>query len=70
MNNQMFTNILYTKVQRLISMIKEGLNINFFEAGKLLYNSQLYKALEKEETKMWYYSSYALYNMFIEEKNW
>ena len=34
----------------------------------MLYNSKIYKALEKEDTKMWYYSSFDLFNMFLEEQ--
>ncbi len=34
----------------------------------MLYNSKLYNALENEETKMWYYSNYDLFKMFLEEK--
>lgn len=33
----------------------------------MLYHSKLYEALEKEDTKMWYYSNYDLFKMFLEE---
>ena len=32
-----------------------------------LYNSKLYAALEKEETKVWQYSTQMLYSLFEQE---
>lgn len=69
MNENKFVFIMFEKSQVLTNNIKNYFNISFNEARKLLYNSRIYKALEKEETKMWYYSSYDLFNMFLEEKN-
>ena len=40
----------------LVAMIAEKQNISHEEAIKKLYASQLYAALEKEETKLWYAS--------------
>ena len=48
--------------------IKEELNISYYEANNLLYHSKLYEALEDESTKMWYYSNYDLFLMFLEER--
>ena len=69
MSDKQFTYILFEKVQVLCNSIKNYFNIEFQEAMNWLYNSKLYAALEDEETKMWYYSSYDLFNMFLEEKN-
>jgi len=33
-----------------------------------LYRSGLYAALEKEETKVWQYSTEKLYDLYLEEK--
>jgi hypothetical protein len=44
---------------------KRGLTIP--EASDLLYNSQLYKALEDEKTKVWRLSYPLLYNLLEEE---
>jgi len=55
-------------VQTLCDSIKNYFNINYEEARKWLYTSKLYAALEDEETKMWYYSNYDLFRMFLEEK--
>lgn len=56
------------KIQVISTFIKNHFNVSYDEARKMLYNSKLYNALEDEETKMWYYSSYDLFKMFLEEK--
>ena len=54
----------------LISLIAEKQNISEENAIKKLYSSKLYAALEKEETKVWQYSTQMLYSLFEqEEKN-
>lgn len=68
MNEGKFTCMMFTIVQTLCDSIKNYFNISYLEAMNLLYHSKLYKALEKEETKMWYYSNYDLFRMFLEEK--
>lgn len=68
MSKNQFTYIMFSKIQTLCNSIKNYFNINYIEALKLLYNSKLYKALEDEETKMWYYSNYDLFRMFLEER--
>ena len=67
MSDNKFTYIMFVKVQTLCDSIKNYFNITYTEALKELYNSKLYKALEEEETKMWYYSNYDLFKMFLEE---
>ncbi len=69
MNKGKFTFIMLEKIQTLCDSIKNYFNISYDETIKLLYNSKLYEALEDEETKMWYYSNYDLFRMFLEEKN-
>lgn len=66
MNKNYF--MILEQIQVLCTNIKNHFNINYDEARKMLYNSKLYNALEDEETKMWYYSSYDLFKMFLEEK--
>ena len=54
----------------LVSVISERQNISEEDAVKKLYSSKLYAALEKEETKVWQYSTQMLYSLFEqEEKN-
>ena len=68
MSEGKFTCMMFTIVQTLCDSIKNYFNISYEDAMNLLYHSKLYKALEKEETKMWYYSNYDLFRMFLEEK--
>lgn len=52
----------------LVTMIAEKQNISHEEAIKKLYASKLYAALEKEETKVWQYSTQMLYSLFEQEE--
>lgn len=54
----------------LVSLIAEKQSISEEDAIKKLYSSKLYAVLEKEETKVWQYSTQMLYSLFEqEEKN-
>ena len=68
MSDGKFVFIKISTVQTLCDSIKNYFNISYREARDLLYHSKLYKALEDEETKMWYYSNYDLFRMFLKEK--
>lgn len=52
----------------LVVMIAEKKNISHEEAIKKLYASQLYATLEKEDTKVWQYSTQMLYSLFKQEE--
>jgi hypothetical protein len=52
----------------LVSMIANKQNISEAEALNKLYSSKLYELLEKEETKVWQYSTDMLYALFTEEE--
>ena len=51
----------------IVSLIMENRNISIKEASDLLYNSQLYKALEDEKTKLWRLGYPLLYDLLEEE---
>ena len=67
MSKRNFLSIIFVQVQSLCDKIQNYFGISYNEAIKILYHSKLYKALEQETTKMWYFSSYDLFNMFLEE---
>lgn len=67
MSDKKFECIMFVIVQTLCNSIKNYFNISYKEAMNLLYHSKIYKALEDEKTKMWYYSNHDLFNMFLEE---
>lgn len=55
-------------VPRLAQMIIIGQNISEKDAVTRLYRSELYRQLEREETKLWHLSVPTLYEMWQEEQ--
>lgn len=55
-------------VPRLVKMIISNQNINEKEALTQLYASELYRQLEREETKLWHLSVPTLFDLWLEEK--
>ena len=53
---------------RLLRMIMEKQSLTEKEALTQLYASELYRQLEREETKLWHLSIPTLYEMWLEEK--
>ena len=51
----------------ILRLLMENRKLNLEEAGDLLYNSNLYKTLEDEETKMWRLGYPLLYDLLDEE---
>ena len=52
----------------LVRLISEKQNISSQDAIAKLYASKLYEALEKEETKVWQYSTQMLYSLLEQEE--
>ena len=67
MEQNKFAAILPVVVGGLVNKIIGEINIEEDEAFKLLYNSELYSALENEKTKVWTYSTYKLFDLFQKE---
>lgn len=55
-------------VPRLAQMIISDQNISEKDAFTRLYRSELYKQLEREDTKLWHLSVPTLYEMWQEEQ--
>lgn len=55
-------------VPRLVKMIISSQNITEKEALTQLYASELYRQLEREETKLWHLSVPTLFDLWLEEK--
>jgi hypothetical protein len=51
----------------ILGLLMENRGLSLEDASELLYNSQLYKALEDEETKVWRLSYPLLYDLLEEE---
>lgn len=68
MNKQAFKAMLIFLIPQLVTEIVDKENISEAEATCALYESDLYAALEEEETKLWHLSPKALYELYAEEK--
>lgn len=68
MGQEQFIAIMPYIITDLVSLIVEKQNISEETAIKKLYSSKLYAALEKEETKVWQYSTQMLYSLFEQEE--
>ncbi len=67
MGQEQFAAIMPYISADLVALIAEKQNIEAEEAIIKLYGSKLYAALEKEETKVWQYSTPMLYSLFEQE---
>lgn len=67
MGQEQFAAIMPYISADLVALIAEKQNIEAEEAISKLYGSKLYAALEKEETKVWQYSTPMLYSLFEQE---
>ena len=68
MSEQGIKGMLELIVPRLLRMIMEKQSLTEKEALTQLYASDLYRQLEREETKLWHLSIPTLYEMWLEEK--
>lgn len=55
-------------VPRLVRMLMEDQSLTEKEALTQLYRSELYRQLEREETKLWHLSVPTLYDLWQEER--
>lgn len=55
-------------VPRLVKKIIETQNTTEKEALTALYASEIYRQLEREETKLWHLSVPTLFDLWLEEK--
>ena len=67
MSQEQFAAIMPYISADLVAMIAEKQSTSHEDAIKKLYASKLYATLEKEETKVWQYSTQMLYSLFEQE---
>ena len=67
MNSEQYAVLLPVVSADLVSTIAEKRNITDQQAIALLYRSKLYEQLEREDTKLWHYSTPMLYSMLERE---
>ncbi len=58
--------ILPGKVSKMAMMYAADFGVSVKEALRRIYKSATYKALEKEETKLWHYGPVTLYQMLLD----
>ncbi len=68
MGQEQFTAIMPYISADLIGMIVKKQSISEADALSKLYASKLYAYLEKEDTKVWQYSTEMLYSLFEREQ--
>jgi hypothetical protein len=61
--------LLPSKVSWLAGMLSEDTGADVVEAVRRIYNSDLYRKLEVEETKLWHEGPVALYAEIFQENN-
>ena len=67
MDKNMFATIMPILIGGLLNMIISETDVDEDEAIAKLYNSELYAAIENEETKVWTYSVPMLFDLYISE---
>lgn len=68
MEQKKFEAMLMLLIPQVIEKIIEKFDYDEVTATKEFYESDMYSALEQEETKLWHLSALTLFNMFTEEK--
>lgn len=58
--------LLPGKVSKMACMYASDSGLSITEALKRIYQSDTYRQLEDENTKLWQYGPVALYQMFLE----
>jgi hypothetical protein len=67
MDKEKLSPMLWLVIPGIIQLIMENKKISNEEAVKLFYNSEVYRMLEIEESKLWHLSAAMLYTLFDEE---
>lgn len=68
MNDRSFETLLYSITSNVVAKIMESTHWDEDYAMERFVNSKLYAYLEKEETKVWQYSTVMLTQLFNEER--
>lgn len=69
MNKDQFSTFMALITPDIISKIMDKYNWDEDKAMALFHKSELYSLLEKEETKIWQYSSEMIVELFDRERN-
>lgn len=58
--------LLPGKVSKMAEMYAEDFHVPITDALQKIYQSETYKELEQEQSKLWHYGPVALYQIFLE----
>ena len=61
-------NLVVTQDNLYLFMLSEDSNVSIVKAVEMIYSSDTYRKLEKEESKLWHLGPVGLYRDFLEEK--
>ena len=67
MNKKSISPVIAMITPGIIQLLIDHRTLSLKDAAEILYNSQLYKTLEDEETKMWRLGYPILYDLLEEE---
>jgi hypothetical protein len=67
MTKEKFSAMLWLIIPQVIQLWVDNRRVSSHEAVILLYDSELYAMLEKEESKLWHLSAATLYGLLDEE---
>jgi hypothetical protein len=67
MDKKNISSVIAVITPGIIRLLIENRKINIEDASELLYNSQVYKVLEDEDTKVWRLGYPLLYDLLEEE---
>lgn len=67
MNKERFTALMAAITPDIISKIMDKYGLDEDTAMSMFHKSEVYKDLEREETKVWQYSSYMVVELFDRE---
>ena len=60
--------ILPYKVSQLAMLYAKNFDVDIIDAIRTIYNSNTYRDLAREETKLWHYGPVALMEYYMENK--
>lgn len=68
MSAEKFSAVMGILVEQIVHLIAENGAYDEVTAANEFYNSKVYALLEQENTKLWHFSPFTLFNLFITEK--
>ena len=67
MDQNKLSGLLVLIVPQIVNLMKQAFSWDDENATRMLYESELYAALERDETKLWHLSAHALFELYQEE---